>query len=196
MLNSSTYNFSVGSITSAGTALSPDESLYLKALEVRNFEISQLVQRNNFFMIFQGVLLAGVLQSEGKVAAVSSAICLAGMLIAVAQYRVAAGAKYWQQKWESELLAIEARLRNSLSVADFRSLFIPTECINPARADCVCDACTVERDLTKKTITDRLVNKLIRSKPSVSRIPIYVGVVLTLTWSFCSMWFFRLALLV
>lgn len=34
--------------------------LYLQCIEIRNFEISNLVARNNFFMIFQGVLIAGL----------------------------------------------------------------------------------------------------------------------------------------
>ena len=31
--------------------------IYEVAIETRNFEIAQLVHRNNFFMIFQGVLI-------------------------------------------------------------------------------------------------------------------------------------------
>ncbi len=38
---------------------------------MREFEITQLAQRNNFFMIFQGVLLAGVIQSAHSIPAVS-----------------------------------------------------------------------------------------------------------------------------
>ncbi|MHC1910589.1 RipA family octameric membrane protein [Klebsiella pneumoniae] len=34
--------------------------LYELTIRIRDFEITQLSQRNNFFMIFQGVLFAGL----------------------------------------------------------------------------------------------------------------------------------------
>ena len=37
------------------------KAVYKLAIETRNFEIQQLINRNNFFMLFQGVLLAAVL---------------------------------------------------------------------------------------------------------------------------------------
>src|SRR5450830_1129109 len=40
------------------------KSIFKLCVEMRNFEITQLTHRNNFFMIFQGVLLSGVVQSS------------------------------------------------------------------------------------------------------------------------------------
>jgi len=45
---------------------------------MREFEITQLAQRNNFFMIFQGVMLAGVIQSSHAIPVVSFLVCVAG----------------------------------------------------------------------------------------------------------------------
>lgn len=199
MFNSAVYNFTVGSLIARSSEISPDEALYLKALEVRNFEIEQLVQRNNFFMVFQGVLLAGVLQSEGKTAAVSAAVCFAGLLVSVAQYRMAAGAKYWQQKWESQLMLLEGRLRGTLGISNFHDLFLPKECKREVGCtddvdSCRCDQCLVSDGLSKSSFIERRVNSLVLRKPSVSRIPIFVGILLTLTWAFCGLWFSRLAL--
>ena len=51
------------------------KSLFKIALATRDFEITQLVQRNNFFMIFQGVLFAGVMQSAHTKPLVSFLVC-------------------------------------------------------------------------------------------------------------------------
>lgn len=76
---------------------------YLVAITARDFEITQLVQRNNFFMVFQGVLLAGLLQASngGDIHPVVIFIaCLAGLLISILQFFMASGAKFWQERWE------------------------------------------------------------------------------------------------
>ena len=66
--------------------------LYKLCIETRNFEITQLINRNNFFMIFQGVLLAGTMQSSGSIAIVSFLVCLCGLLISLLQTGMACGA--------------------------------------------------------------------------------------------------------
>lgn len=151
------------------------EALYVKATQLRDFEITQLVQRNNFFMIFQGVLLAGVLQSEGKVLFVTAAVCLLGAIISVAQYRMAAGAKYWQQRWESELIQTEAALKVHYGTSKkiwLRDLF-----------DGVDADSKVKFGFKKHGwITRVTIDKIILDKPSVSRIPIYVGMILCAAW--------------
>ena len=40
------------------------KAVYEIAIQTRNFEIQQLINRNNFFMIFQGVLLAAVVGNQ------------------------------------------------------------------------------------------------------------------------------------
>ncbi|NAR16805.1 hypothetical protein GPS63_00500 [Acinetobacter haemolyticus] len=86
------------------------KKIYEITVKTRNFEIAQLIQRNNFFMIFQGVLLACVISSKDTVPFVQFIISCAGFYIAYCQTKVAAGAKFWQEYWESEVYKAEKQL--------------------------------------------------------------------------------------
>ena len=88
------------------------KKIYYIAVKTRNFEITQLVQRNNFFMIFQGVLLASIIYSSNTVPYVQLMICIAGCYIAVQQTKAAAGAKFWQEYWEAEVVKAEKNLES------------------------------------------------------------------------------------
>jgi hypothetical protein len=151
--------------------------LFQIALETRNFEISQLVQRNNFFMIFQGVLLAGLVQSSHTKPIVSFLVCCAGFFVSTFQVQMAAGAKFWQEYWEAALHKIEADLIEQLQNQDdgrrtFLYLFHE------------------EDGIYKNMVNDRLGTKgcgftksLIMKRYSVSRIPIYVALALSTIWA-------------
>lgn len=80
-------------------------------LRLREFEISQLTQRNNFFMIFQGVLIAGLVQSQGTAAPlITFSMSLLGVATSVFQIGMAGGAKYWQSRWEASTRSSEIAL--------------------------------------------------------------------------------------
>lgn len=88
---------------------------YKLAHDMRALEISQLANRNNFFMIFQGVLLAGLIQSQGAAAPIMNfCVCLAGMFISLFQLQMAGGAKYWQIRWEVAVKKLELLLLEDL----------------------------------------------------------------------------------
>ena len=76
------------------------KAIYKLSIETRNFEINNLIQRNNFYMLFQGVLLASVFSSQASKPNVESLICLSGVFISWFQIKSSAGAKYWQEYWE------------------------------------------------------------------------------------------------
>ena len=103
------------------------KKLYYIAVKTRNFEITQLVQRNNFFMIFQGVLIASIIYSNNTVPLIHFAICFIGIFISFFQMQIAAGAKFWQEYWESEVNKAELRLKdfyeNTKKIDDFHNLF-------------------------------------------------------------------------
>ena len=88
------------------------KKLYYIAVKTRNFEITQLVQRNNFFMIFQGVLIACIIYSNNTVPFIHTAVCFVGVFISFFQMQIAAGAKFWQDYWESEVDICEKNLKN------------------------------------------------------------------------------------
>lgn len=159
------------------------KSLYRLAIETRNFEIQQVVQRNSFFMIFQGVLLAGLMQASGgnPVPIVSFLICLCGLGISLLQAGMAAGAKFWQERWEAEANHKETKILQYLAGKgidvsdDFWKLF------------------TLGRDKSKTMVKvkqqnkngwlDRKINWIVNRSFSVSRIPIYAGMVFSLIWA-------------
>lgn len=80
-------------------------------LRLREFEINQLTQRNNFFMIFQGVLIAGLVQSQGEAAPlITFSMSLLGVATSAFQIGMAGGAKYWQSRWEASTRSSEIAL--------------------------------------------------------------------------------------
>lgn len=80
-------------------------------LRLREFEISQLTQRNNFFMIFQGVLIAGLVQSHGTAAPlITFSMSLLGVGTSALQIGMAGGAKFWQSRWEASTRSSEIAL--------------------------------------------------------------------------------------
>jgi hypothetical protein len=95
-------------------------------LHLREFEINQLTQRNNFFMIFQGVLIAGLVQSQGTAAPVITfSMSLLGIATSIFQIGMAGGAKYWQTRYEaatrsSEIaIVLDTLKRRKLAVQTF-----------------------------------------------------------------------------
>ena len=92
------------------------KKLYYIAVKTRNFEITQLVQRNNFFMIFQGVLIACIIYSNNTVPFIHTAVCFVGIFISFFQMQIAAGAKFWQDYWESEVDLCEKILKISMKM--------------------------------------------------------------------------------
>ena len=51
------------------------KAVYEISIKARHFEISHLIQRNNFFMLFQGVLLASVMQAQNSRPFVELVVC-------------------------------------------------------------------------------------------------------------------------
>ena len=152
------------------------KSLFKTALETRNFEISMLVQRNNFFMIFQGVLFAGMIQSAHEKAVVSFMVCIVGLFVSFYQMQMASGAKFWQEYWEAALHDLEKNLIKYLMKSSVnRSLLIQLFHKDENRYK---QMVASNLDSGRYFIT----NKLILKKYSVSRVPIYVAIALTITW--------------
>lgn len=161
--------------------------IYEQVLEIRNFEIRELVQRNNFFMIFQGVLLASALQSSHSNTYFSLVIFIAGAGISYLQMRVASGAKYWQENWEMRLKDTEANLLNLLENENKQlQLDFPEEKIQRTRFYSLFQGVTKEENDKIRNRLDqehKFSNWMIMKKPSVSRMPIFVSLWLLIIWS-------------
>lgn len=173
------------------------KAIYKLCLDLRNFEIQQLVQRNNFFMIFQGVLLAGVCQSAGQIPVVSFLICLVGVGTSLLQTAMAAGAKYWQVHWEintqrsekamTKITQYHRVLRGQLNK---RGVSIDKD-LESKLENRMLMVHLFEEDSNKEAIEKSLwdsrpyahfTNRFIMRKFSSSRIPIYAGIFLSIVW--------------
>lgn len=163
-------------IDPADENLAAAKRVYEQCIQIRNFEIGQLTNRNNFLMIFQGVLFAGLVQSSGTFPIVSFMACVTGVLVSWYQTKIAAGAKYWQEHWEAELRESEIRLLDILKQERDR---------DPVRLF------SQDADEIRAAVRKRLENggtgffmrMLILEKFSVSKVPIQLGVSLTVVWA-------------
>lgn len=215
LLNNQEDNNSGNAVSNRAKGLALD-------IDLRNFEITQLTQRNNFFMVFQGVLIAGLIQSQGLAAPlINFSVSLLGMAISLFQIGMAGGAKYWQSRWEastrsSEIaIALELLRKDRLAVRTFThdlSLLSDEEREEveswnktATREDeKIVDLSNfidqaVLRDISKSRgwffkKLDWWVRKLaILPKWSVSRIPIWVGAALFVFWLVITLHSFRIS---
>lgn len=163
-------------LTQTNEPLAAAKRLYEQCIEIRNFEIGQLANRNNFLMIFQGVLFAGLVQSAGSFPVVSFMACVTGVIVSWYQTQIAAGAKYWQEHWEHELKEAELRLIKLLNEAGDRA---PVELFSKNPKQIKAD---VQSRLESGT-GSRIIRGLILEKYSVSRVPIKLGLSLMAVWA-------------
>lgn len=141
------------------------------ALRMRDFEINQLTQRNNFLMVFQGVLFAGLLQSGGNSKPIVSFMaCFVGFIVSLFQVGMASGSKFWQNYWEQKVIDYEGTVR----APEPLELFHGKDDLYKSNVD----------KIMNKTECSCFVRKLILFKFSVSRIPIYVGIFFSIIWGF------------
>jgi hypothetical protein len=186
-------------------------SAFELAIRQRELEINQLTQRNNFFMIFQGVLFSGLIQSQGVAAPILTfAACVAGLAVSIFQFRMACGAKYWQIRWEQAAKIMEIYLFEELDkTKDLLYQFFTSDgkylsaketrrlkAIN-AKITNVDDRLNTEKGFINRSIKRDLFGEesvkwwmylrhptswFILQKYSVSRTPIYVAVLLAIIW--------------
>lgn len=154
------------------------KAVYKLAIQTRNFEIQQLINRNNFFMLFQGVLLAAVFSNQASKPFVEFVVCFAGIIISWHQIGVAAGAKYWQEWWELKTSEIENQLKQLIGEQQFVPLFD----LDDEQNHKIQSANIIAKINKHSGWIESIVNSLILKKYSVSRVPIRSGLILMATW--------------
>jgi hypothetical protein len=148
--------------------------VYELAITTRNFEITNLIHRNNFYMLFQGVLLAAVFSNQASKPYVEFIICLCGVIVSWFQIQVSAGAKYWQEYWEKKVDDIEEKLKVAVGSSDFIPLFGLVTQDDEFKLN-------LARDIANKNY-NCLTKWFILKKPSVSVLPVNTAIILSLTW--------------
>ena len=173
------------------------QRVYEISVNTRNFEITQLTNRNNYYMLFQGVLLAAVFSNQASKPLVEFLICLAGIGVSYNHVKVASGAKFWQEYWEFQASEAEKALKNFILIHypnySFTDLFNLDSNVMKDKVKQ-----RFENELPQQNWLDKAYTKLILRKASVSRAPIYTAVVLLICWIALSLhtlewvWFFEL----
>ncbi|WP_213072761.1 hypothetical protein [Acinetobacter sp. ANC 5045] len=164
------------------------KSVYKLSIETRNFEISNLIHRNNFFMLFQGVLLGAVFSNQASKPYVEFIICLMGFFISWHQIKVAAGAKYWQEWWEVRTSDIEKKLKDKMVALSgksdgFISLFDFDDTGDKSLYEQKVKNKTLKKNSSKSPeLFENISKALIGGRYSVSRVPITSGIILLITW--------------
>jgi hypothetical protein len=91
--------------------LSRDERLFKIALDTRNFEISLYWQRSNYFLALNTALAVGFFSIKEQGYALTLASL--GAIASVLWFFVNAGSKYWQSRWEHEVIVREKKLTSN-----------------------------------------------------------------------------------
>lgn len=157
------------------------QRVYEISVNTRNFEITQLTNRNNYYMLFQGVLLAAVFSNQASKPLVEFIICLAGIGVSYNQINVASGAKFWQEYWEFQASEAEKSLKiytQKYYDYEFTDLFnLDSDDMKNKVIQRFTDK------LNKQNFFDKFYTKRILKRHSVSRAPIYTAAVLFVCWT-------------
>lgn len=140
---------------------------YKNAVNTRNVEEQQVISRNNFFMIFQGVLLSAALSSEHGKPLVETLISFFGIFISYFQFLMSASAKFDLECWQSKTERIEEEMKKELGELH-ALLFRDKE-----------DEERVKEKYKHKGLIDRIITLNISS----SKLPIYTSLTLTMLWA-------------
>jgi len=164
------------------------DSIYERVLTLRNFEITNLNNRNTFMWAVNAALFTYVSNQRE----LNILLPMMGIVISILQVQMAAGAKFWQEAWEIKLNEVEHKLyqvyqdeNKTLENNDkFIHLFTTEENADNAKLNIEHKSKSriekikieVERNLNKEGCLNEGINKLILNKYSVSRVPIYLGI--------------------
>ena len=150
------------------------DAMYRQCIELRNFEITNLLNRNNFFMVFQGVMIAGFFQGSGSMSPILQFLaCVCATSVSAIHVMSSLGAKFWQEAWEEALENSERRLSRIVRIQE-RRRFIH---FFSRRSE-------LTQDLVKNRLNNsrHWLNPLILSRFSVSRAPIYAAITFLFFW--------------
>jgi hypothetical protein len=153
--------------TTLSNTNSQEKELFKVALDTRNLEISLFWQRSNYFLVLNSALAVGFFSMKEQ----GYALFLAGLgvMAALLWFFVNLGSKYWQSRWEHEL-----KIREQNLYPDH-----PLFAANRTQTDAY-----VSESLHyhNHSILQRLFDRMILSKPSVSFMMTILSVVFLLAW--------------
>ncbi len=156
------------------------DAIYGKVLELRNFEIRNLNTRNTFIWAINTALFAYTANQE----ATNYLLPILGMTVSILQIGMAAGAKFWQEVWEIKLEEVEIELYKVYQ--DENSGNPKDKFIHLFTVDRLSWDLDHEQELKKlvRTKVDQgdFINRIVSEKFSVSKIPIWLGIIMLIFW--------------
>ncbi|WP_454743985.1 RipA family octameric membrane protein [Cupriavidus necator] len=157
---------------SASPSISPID-LYKTALNTRNFEINLFWQRCNYFLVLNSALAYAVisLKNDRYLLPVS----ILGTLVCLLWYRVALGSKYWQERWEFRLNQLETELKKKRHFPEEVTLF-------SGRWQDIQKEVEDSLSRSQHSFLERIIDRQILSKPSVTQSMIYLVVIFFVSW--------------
>jgi hypothetical protein len=147
--------------------MSQDEKLFKVALDTRNLEISLFWQRSNYFLVLNSALAVGFfsLKEQGYALVLASL----GAISALLWFFVNLGSKYWQSRWEHELTLRERKL-------------YPNDPLFAANREQTDEYVRESLRYHDHIWLQRLVDRLVMLKPSVSRMMTVLSLVFFFVW--------------
>ena len=139
------------------------------ALETRNFEINLFWQRSNYFLILNAGL-AGIFFGI-KDNLYSIIFSIFGIIASFLWFRVNLGSKFWQSRWEYRLALKEKEINSNLNFFDAAIDIV----IGDAKK-------SLKYNEENKSIIQKIIEKLILKKPSVSYQMILLSLLFTACW--------------
>jgi hypothetical protein len=172
------------------------DTIYGRVLGLRNFEIQNLNTRNSFISAAN----IGLFAFAARQTDTSWLLALLGIFVSGLQIQMAAGAKYWQEVWEHKLADMERKLyqvytdENKLNSSPSHKFDPFVHLFTPEKMDGYTNNETINSEFYErqedeiykimkgKLQADCWVNSIILKKYSVSRTPIYLGMVMAGFW--------------
>ena len=143
------------------------KEMYNIARDTRNMEISLFWQRSNYFLVLNTAIAIGFFSLKSS--DYDLILGLFGCLVSILWVCINLGSKFWQSRWEQRLSLLERELGENINLFS-------------------ADRKTVEDDVresfafSKYRWIDKILNRLILAKPSVSRIMIWLSIIFVLLW--------------
>ena len=141
---------------------------YKIALETRNFEIELFWKRSNYFLVLNTLLYIALFKFNNSSNYLSLLIIVFGFFVSILWFCVNLGSKFWQIRWEEKLANLEQHLSSELKL--FSTQKEPFDDVKNNIAK------------TQYNSFDKIINKLILKKFSVSRQMIYLSLSFILIW--------------
>lgn len=162
----------MGSETAEDQGMSRRE-LYRIALDTRNLEISLFWQRCNYFLLLNSALAVAYIQLKDEHLILP--VTVLGLVVCVLWYRVALGSKYWQERWEAKLQALEI---------DYREKgYFPRDAVlfSASWQEIQSDVAT-SLAATPRSRFEQFIGQQILKKPSVTQSMIYLVLTFIASW--------------